>query len=181
MTFNAKNLHYEKQEPAFLRRLRTENSSDRHNVSIARPRKPRLETGDDDGPTIVDEQGENVTEQEYQDLLLGKTENVLVARDTSTVTKPDSDLDAERLASDSAAGGAQEREKPSAAGSNVLRKRKQGKAVAAEPEPEPQPEPDPQGLEIASGLPETKKADESKARLKSKKKKIKLSFDDLGT
>lgn len=58
--FHAKNLHYEKQEPAFLRRLRGEaigvgGDADRLNVQHARPgKKPRLEMdADDDGPTVV--------------------------------------------------------------------------------------------------------------------------------
>ncbi len=173
MTFNAKNLHYEKQEPAFLRRLRSENTSDRHNVSIARPRKPRLETGDDDGPTIVDEQGENVTEKEYQDLLLGKTESATQPVDTATVAKSESDADPKRGLSEGPHSRAQAREKHSAAGSGGPKKRKQGKAVAAEPEPE--------SLGLENGVPNTKKDDESKAKLKAKKKKIKLSFHEPAT
>jgi len=67
MAFNAKNLHYEKQEPAFLRKLRGEHGGDRHNVQIARPKKDRLKTTDeDDGPTIVDESGEVVGREEYE-------------------------------------------------------------------------------------------------------------------
>lgn len=176
MTFNAKNLHYEKQEPAFLRRLRSENTSDRHNVSNARPRKPRLETGDEDGPTIVDEQGENVTEQEYQDLLQGKTDNASRPEDTAALAKPDSNPDPERPASDSTASRAQEQEKRPATSGGGLKKRKQGKAVAAEPEPEPGPE----DSRLVNGLLKTKKDDESKAKMKSRKKKIKLSFDEPG-
>jgi len=67
MAFNAKNLHYEKQEPAFLRKLRGEHDGERHNVQIARPKKDRLKTTDeDDGPTIVDESGEVVSREEYE-------------------------------------------------------------------------------------------------------------------
>ncbi|ERF72342.1 hypothetical protein EPUS_06098 [Endocarpon pusillum Z07020] len=177
MTFNAKNLHYEKQEPAFLRRLRSENTSDRHNISIARPRKPRLEVGDEDGPTIVDEQGEEVTEKEYQDLLLGKTKNASRPEDTAALAKPDSNSDTERPASDSTANRAQEQEKRPVTSGGGLKKRKQGKAVATEPEPEPGPE----DSGLVNGLPDTKKDDDSKAKMKSRKKKIKLSFDEPGT
>ncbi|KAF7510302.1 hypothetical protein GJ744_006798 [Endocarpon pusillum] len=179
MTFNAKNLHYEKQEPAFLRRLRSENTSDRHNVSIARPRKPRLEIGDEDGPTIVDEQGEEVTEKEYQDLLQGKTENASRPEDTAALAKPDSNSDTKMPASDSAANRAQEQKKRPASSGGGPKKRKQGKAVATEPEPEP--EPGPEDSRLVNGLPDTKKDDEPKAKMKSRKKKIKLSFDEPGT
>src|SRR5271154_3316946 len=80
--FNAKNLHFEKQEPAFLRKLRGEAAGrgdiDRHEVQQARPgKKPRLEMDDDDGPTIVYEDeagasGGNVGREEYEMLMKGK-------------------------------------------------------------------------------------------------------------
>lgn len=70
MAFNAKNLHYDKQEPAFLRRLKGEfgDLDGRHNVQIARPKKDRLKTGDDDEdePVIVDEQGERIEKAEFE-------------------------------------------------------------------------------------------------------------------
>ena len=67
MVSKAKGLLYEKQEPAFFRRLRGEHSSDKQNFSVPRPRKARLETSaEDDGPTIVGEAGENVTQEEFQ-------------------------------------------------------------------------------------------------------------------
>jgi len=70
MAFNAKNLHYDKQEPSFLRKLKGEfgGFDGRHNVQIARPKKDRLKTGDDDedDPVIVDEQGERVEKAEYE-------------------------------------------------------------------------------------------------------------------
>jgi len=73
MAFNSKNLHYEKQEPAFLRRLRGEHGSDRQNVQFARPNKSRLKTGDeDDAPTMVDEEGENVSKEEYERMMKEK-------------------------------------------------------------------------------------------------------------
>ncbi|RMD41964.1 hypothetical protein DV735_g3170, partial [Chaetothyriales sp. CBS 134920] len=61
--FKAKNLTYDKSQPAFLQRLRAEfGSGERNNVQFERGKKPsRLqfdEGEDDDGPTIVDERGE---------------------------------------------------------------------------------------------------------------------------
>ena len=63
---------YEKQEPSFLRKLRGEHGSDRHNVAIARPSKSRLDTGDDDGPTMVDEAGGDVSKEEYEAMIKGE-------------------------------------------------------------------------------------------------------------
>lgn len=67
MAFKAKDLHFEKQEPAFLRRLRGEVGGDRHNVQFARPKKDRLNTGDDDdGPIMVDESGVTIDKEDYE-------------------------------------------------------------------------------------------------------------------
>ncbi|KAL9105362.1 MAG: hypothetical protein Q9227_009450 [Pyrenula ochraceoflavens] len=73
MPFNAKNLQYEKQEPAFLRRLRGEQSNERHSVNLQRPNKPRLETrSEDDGPTIVGDDGQVMTEEDYEAMVNGR-------------------------------------------------------------------------------------------------------------
>ena len=74
MSNSSKNLHYEKQEPAFLRRLRNQHSGadGRDNVQIARPKKDRLKTADeDDAPVVVDEQGDVVGPEEYERLVKG--------------------------------------------------------------------------------------------------------------
>ena len=173
MAFNAKNLHYEKQEPAFLRRLKAENTSDRHNVSIARPRKPRLETGDDDGPTIVDEQGENVTDKECQDLLRGKTRGASVSEHTSTAGRPDPVPESQCPSPDKIDDRTREPDKRHAGIDRGPKKRKQVKAVAAEPEPE--------GLKAENGSSNAKVEDEPKTNVKSKRKKIKLSFEEPDT
>lgn len=174
MAFNAKNLHYERQEPAFLRRLRSENTSDRHNVSFARPRKPRLEDGDDDKPTIVDEQGENLTEKEYQDLLHGTTEDATVSKDVSTAAKPDPESENQRALPDGTDDMNIEREKRHFAISNFPKKRKQVKAIGAETEPEPE------CSKVECDSSDAKRDDESETK-RRKKKKIKLSFDDPET
>jgi Domain of unknown function (DUF4604) len=173
MAFNATNLHYEKQEPAFLRRLRSENNSDRHQVSVARPRKPRLENGDDDEPTIVDEKGETLTEKQYQQLLHGEAEDASVTKDIST-TKPDPESEIQKSRPNRTDDMGNERETPRLA-SSVLKKRKQVKAVAAEAEPVAE------HLTL-DGDPSTAKRDgESGIQGRNKKKKIKLSFDDPET
>lgn len=173
MTFNAKNLQYEKQEPAFLRRLRSENTSDRHHVSVARPRKPRLDMGDDDGPTIVDEQGENWTEQEYQDLLKGKSKHEAPRKDMSPLARQDSE--AEMI--DSLPGGTDDEtkklERPNVSINPGSKKRKQIKVVGAGSEFD--------SLPARDGLSEPHSTAESRPKMKPKKRKIKLSFDEPGT
>lgn len=173
MTFNAKNLHYEKQEPAFLQRLRAENPSDRQNVSIARPRKPRLETGDDDGPTIVDEQGENVTEQDYQDLLRGKIKEESGSGNLPTATSSGQKMELQEAPPDGVYGKATKMEVRHATTSGP-KKRKQIKAVATESEPEPE-------VATPRNGPSQSDIDKPQAKIKTKKKKVKLSFDDLDT
>jgi Domain of unknown function (DUF4604) len=177
MAINAKNLQYEKQEPAFLRRLRSETTGDRHTVSIARPRKPRLETGDDDGPTMVDEQGETVTEKEYQDLLQGKGKTAPLSRDdVSAAVKSDADLENEEPMPEQTDDGAKESDKRLTAVNSGPKKRKQVKAIAAEPEPAPE-------LPAANNSSsDAKLDDEPNTRTRpKKKKKVKLSFDDPET
>jgi Domain of unknown function (DUF4604) len=173
MTFNAKNLHYEKQEPAFLRRLRSENTSDRHQVSTARPRNPRLENGDDDEPTIVDEQGETVTQKEYQQLIHGKSEDASETKDVSTTTEADPESEIQNFGPNRTDEMGNQRETRRLTISSVLKKRKQIKAVAAEPEIEPL---------AVDGDPSKAKGDEVPGiKGKRSKKKVKLSFDDLET
>ncbi len=78
MAFNAKNLHYDKNEPSFLRKLKGEfgNLDGRHNVQIARPKKDRLKTGDDDEdePVIIDESGETIEKTEFERRVKGDEE-----------------------------------------------------------------------------------------------------------
>lgn len=71
MSFKAKDLTYNKQEPSFLRKLREEHGGVRNNVQIARPKKERLKTGDadEDEPTMVDEQGDNLGKERWEEML----------------------------------------------------------------------------------------------------------------
>ena len=171
MTFNAKNLHYEKQEPAFLRRLRGQNTSDKHNVSTVRPRKPRLDTGDDDGPTIVDEQGESMTEQEYRDLLDGKTKDEALTRKTATASRLDTEPENQPSLPHAADNANKEGKEPRAAINSGVKRRKPVKIVRDEPETKfPAAGGGRSDPELLGGKPNGK--------VKSKKKRIKLSFDD---
>lgn len=171
MTFNAKNLHYEKQEPAFLRRLRGENTGDRHNFSIGRPRNSRLETGDDDGPTIVDERGESMTEQEYRDLLNGKVQDEVSTGKTATASRPDN-TEPENQSSllQTADSATKKTKEPLATIHSGTRKRKPIKIVS-----------DKADIESLTARDDHLTSDsrgERDGTVKSKKKRIKLSFDD---
>jgi hypothetical protein len=82
MSFKAKNLEYDKTQPAFLRRLRGEITSstsdpDRDVNPVARPKAAsRLKNGDeDDGPTYVMEDTQDMlSKAEYEALVNGKGE-----------------------------------------------------------------------------------------------------------
>lgn len=64
-------LEYEKQEPSFLRKLREQHGGPRNNVQFARPKKDRLKMGDEgeDDPVIVDETGEDVAKDVWEERL----------------------------------------------------------------------------------------------------------------
>lgn len=167
MAFNAKNLHYEKQEPAFLRRLKGENNYDRLQVSIARPRNPRLETrDDDDGPTIVDEQGKSVTEQEYLDLLDNNPRSDIGPKNESSNSGLDANPDHQLPLPEAIDNEAGKQGILHVVEVSGPKKRKPVKVVAAEPDSDPEAESNKQ---------------ENKPKTKPKKKKVKLSFDDPDT
>ncbi|EFW19520.1 hypothetical protein D8B26_007742 [Coccidioides posadasii str. Silveira] len=78
MNFKAKNLTYDKNEPAFLRRLRSQygdGTGERHGRSNVRPIKPKDPDADDE-PTYVDEESnEVISKEEYQAMLRNAEEN----------------------------------------------------------------------------------------------------------
>lgn len=176
MAFNGKNLHYDKQEPAFLRKLRGEfgGLDGRHNVQIARPKKDRLKTGDEDedDPVIVDEQGERVEKAEFERRVREGDEPGVEEGEESPRDDPGEKSNETQ----------NERQKVAEIGSAVnAKKRKSGKIVGGED----QDGANPSGKD---SKPETsKRAHESDALDRKKKdpiaskkkgKKIKLSFDD---
>ena len=171
MAFNTKNLHYEKQEPAFLRRLRAGNTDDRTTVSVARPRNSRLETGDDDGPTIVDERGENVTLEEYEDRLKDKPENERQDEADCSEATPLPALKEQNKGSDrtddSKRSGQQQAHLHITTGP---KKRKRPKAIENDADADAEPP-----VEAANKPSPSTKNSVSKA--KNKRQKVKLSFD----
>ncbi|RAL14554.1 DUF4604 domain-containing protein [Aspergillus homomorphus CBS 101889] len=162
MSFKSKDLAYEAKEPAFLQRLRNQygDNSGRLERPVARPRKPR-EEHDDDGPTYVDEESNDIiSKEEYEALVRGD--------------KPTEDDDRPDQNQDKVTGPISEGSKPateseaSASKQNIAeiggpRKRKQAKVVGEDAP--------------AAESEDTKKRD-SGARKPKQKKKIKLSFDD---
>ena len=189
--FNTKNLHFERQEPAFLRKLRDEaagrGDSDRHEVQQARPgKKPRLEMADDDGPTIVYEDevgasGGNVGREEYEMLIKekgkGKGEGVGEG-DEGEVEGQGEGASAGKGGEDveSASGGGEEREreKQKVAEVGVMKKRKVGKVVVGQGE-EPET-----GTKTSAGVDRTAESakPQVKPKAKASKKTVKLSFDE---
>ncbi|RVX66031.1 hypothetical protein B0A52_10118 [Exophiala mesophila] len=175
MAFNAKNLHYDKQEPAFLRRLKGQFGGDdgRHNVQIARPKRDRLKTADDDDdPLIVDEQGETVAKEDYERRLKGEGGDATTEADGETSTKaPDS-----QQAQDAGA----ERQKVTGIGESKAKKRKVGKIVGGDEQDEVSGPSGVKGQDTGASSKEAEniKGQDAPVTKKKKAKKIKLSFDE---
>ena len=106
MAFNAKNLSYNKEDPSFLRKLKAEHGGDRSNVQIARPKKDRLKTGDDDEdePTMVDEHGENLGKEEWEKMLKDEKDGGTVETDEKGKADKIEKEDAARSGKGEAAG-----------------------------------------------------------------------------
>lgn len=185
MAFNAKNLHYDKQEPAFLRRLKGQIGGDdgRHNVQIARPKRDRLKTADeDDDPVIVDEQGETVGKEEYERRLKGEDADATATADSEASTKGSGAQTAQDA-------GQADRQKVTGIGDSKAKKRKVGKIVGgdeqdevSEPSGAKRPEAEEAEKAEKGGAPSTSsekvKGQDAPVPKKKKAKKIKLSFDE---
>ncbi|EXJ56062.1 hypothetical protein A1O7_08993 [Cladophialophora yegresii CBS 114405] len=178
MAFNPKNLQYNKQEPAFLRKLKGEfgGLDGRHNVQIARPKKDRLKTGDDDEdePVIVDEQGERIEKAEFERRVNGEGEDEGYTPATTEDPKV-SELGAEQGTKQS------ERQRVAEIGSSATaKKRKLGKFVGGEGENQPsESDKDDKQRRLAKGqTDEVHPAQKAATAPKKKGKKIKLSFDE---
>ncbi|KAJ9613574.1 hypothetical protein H2200_003516 [Cladophialophora chaetospira] len=174
MAFNAKNLHYDKQEPAFLRKLKGEfgNLDGRHNVQIARPKKDRLKTGDEDEdePVIVDEQGETVEKADFE--RRAKGEHVVEQPSTTedgVGSKAEEGEDAKQI----------DRQKVTEIGN--AKKRKAVKVIAGEEADDRSKPSDSHQQQRIPSKDEADKATVAKRDAtmpKKKAKKIKLSFDE---
>ena len=189
MSFNAKNLSYgstpcslvillfafidvgstEANEPAFLRRLKSQyGGGDGRENPQRRPKKPKNED-DDDAPTYVEEGShEVISKEEYEALVRGddpEEEN----KDESTDFKagqPTASLHGGVQEGTAGTDGSKSRQ--NVAGIGGPKKRKQAKVVGEELAEEKEEEEGRQGTSPVANKPKQKK----------KKKKVKLSFDE---
>ena len=176
MSLKAKDLTYNKEQPAFLQRLRAQHGGDRSNVQFARPKKDRLKTGDadEDEPTIVDEEGETVAKAEWEERV--KTEH---DRREADVTVRGEDLDNDGRQSETIDTAEAAREKQQVAGIGTGKKRKAAKVFADDFDGEKERTAD-QAIATRTNndTKVTSTSQEPNVKPKKKGKKIKLSFDE---
>lgn len=157
------NSRIEAKEPAFLQKLKGQygDTSGRLQQPISRPRRPKHDTGDDDAPTYVDEESNEVISKEEYEAMVREG------------APKDEESSGEKVADGERPSGAGEdpqskNEKDVPSKQNLAeiggpKKRKQAKVIGEEaPEPE---------KEAPAKEPAPRKS-------KQKKKKIKLSFDE---
>jgi hypothetical protein len=185
MAFNAKNLQYNKQEPAFLRRLRGDyvGQDGRQTYQAPRPKRDRLKAGDDDDdPVIVDEQGETVAKEDFERRVNGDDPG-----GTSTTTNLSEDeakgeLEHSRNGTENLEAKNHERQKVSeVGGSAASKKRKVGKVVGGDEDLQESVLRDSKSASKLSGPGDEAVVSKNKditAAKKKKGKKIKLSFDE---
>ncbi|GFF26328.1 hypothetical protein IFM46972_01743 [Aspergillus udagawae] len=159
MSFNAKNLAYENKQPAFLQKLRNQygDTSGRLERPIARPRLAKKDDVDDDEPTYVDEESnEVISKEEYEALLRGDEKEQQSSEQQS----------GHELRQDTENPDVEGASKQNLAGIGGPKKRKQAKVIADD------------NVE-ADNDTQQENTGSQKAKLKQKKKKkIKLSFDE---
>jgi hypothetical protein len=167
MSFKSKNLEYDDRQPAFLRRMRGEirgsvDDPDRQINPLARPKGPsRLKNDEDDGPTYVMEDTQDVlSKSEYEALVNGERDEttddvVSTAKDTAPEDKP-----------------AAPKQKVAEVG-GLSKKRKAAKIIGDEPEKE-----DGKTQNGTTSVSKSEDSDKKRAPKKKKAKAIKLSFGD---
>ncbi|QSS65442.1 hypothetical protein I7I51_06285 [Histoplasma capsulatum] len=165
MSFNTKHLSYEKNEPTFLRKLRSEygdGSGVRNGRPNPRPTKKK-DADDDDAPTYVDEENnEVISKEEYDALMRGDGDNK-VAKDSGTIGNEDEETKSANYDGNDDAQGelqsSQAKQKQHFAGIGGAKKRKQAKVIGEDT-----------AEEASRNAPTSRKP--------KAKKIIKLSFDD---
>ncbi|EFE44371.1 hypothetical protein TRV_00844 [Trichophyton verrucosum HKI 0517] len=147
----------EKPEPSFLRKLRNEfgdGSNHHRSRPNPRPAKSKYAEDEDNGPTYVDEDSnEVISKEKYLEMVAGPKGDT----EENEATKPAADEGAETESRTS-------KSKQNMAEIGASKKRKQEKVIGGGDVPEDQ--------ETSQAQPEAPK------RKKNTKKKIKLSFDD---
>ncbi|KLJ11591.1 hypothetical protein EMPG_13227 [Blastomyces silverae] len=165
MSFNAKNLSYDKNQPAFLRKLRSEygdGSGFRNDRPSPRPTKKK-DADDDDAPTYVDEASNQIISKEEYDALVRGDSDDKIGKSSGNNGNEDEKTGS---ANDTGDGGEQgepqgpkAKQKQHFAEIGGAKKRKQVKVIGED------------ATEDATRKPPT-------SRKPKLKKKIKLSFDD---
>ena len=159
MAFNSKNLQYDKNEPAFLRKLRGEYGNDRQTFQAARPKRNRLANDEDDGPTMVDEAGASVSKEDYEAMINGKSDESESKGVEPETVQADSSKDGE-----ASQGTPKAKQKVVDVGAG--RKRKQAKVIGEQ-------------NEGSDAIEDTKEESVKQSKpTKKSKKKVKLSFDE---
>lgn len=177
MNFNAKNLTYEKKEPTFLRRLRQQSGRGdpaRQEHPLGRQQRPkRLQIGgedDEDGPTYVDEDtNEVVSRDEYQARLDDELGSVKQAADDATAGDADLGVKEGELEKADVPENEVEEVVERVADIGNRQRKRAAKVIASDADDAGKPT-RPDELQHAAS-----KKSESKSR---KKRRIQLSFDD---
>lgn len=162
MSFKSKNLAYEAKEPAFLQRLKNQygGTSGRLERPIARPRKQKDNHDDDDEPTYVDEESnEVISKGEYEALVRGSNEGP--GKEGPDQGQSGSQDKEESKASTEAGAPISKQNMAEIGGP---KKRKQAKVIGEEEPP--------------AEKVETSQKDTGSRKPRQKKKKIKLCFDE---
>ncbi|KAK5044440.1 hypothetical protein LTR84_011254 [Exophiala bonariae] len=185
MAFNAKNLQYNKQEPAFLRRLKGDyvGQDGRQTYQAPRPKRDRLKAGDDDDdPVIVDEQGETVAKEEFERRVNGDKPGEALATTVLAEDDTQGELEHGKNGTENLEAKNHERQKVSeVGGSAASKKRKVGKVVGGDEDlQESVTEVSKNASKLSRPGDEAvvSKNKDMNAAKKKKGKKIKLSFDE---
>lgn len=165
-------LEYEKQEPSFLRKLREQHGGPRNNVQFARPKSDRLKMGEegDDDPVIVDETGEDVAKDAWEERLRKDKEGACGGDGQEPDEKSKLPVVPDHDAS---------RDKQRTAEIGAAKKRKAAKVIADEDENRDAEDEQSTTASTNIGNDKAKKGPKDvPAKSKKKAKKVKLSFDD---
>lgn len=165
MSFRAKDLQFERQEPAFLRRFKAgitdaTDDPDRQINPLPLPKKPkRLENDEDDEPTyVVEDSNETLTKGEYEKLVKKSKEEP----NRESASQPEQQDD-----KDTPAGSDPTRPKRQAVQAGVIPKKRKVVKIIGDAETSESERPTP--VSTIKKLPTTKP---------KKKAKVKLSFDE---
>lgn len=176
MSIKSKDLSYDtSNEPAFLRRLRAQNSGqdDRHERPVARPQRLQKDTEDDDPTYVVEGSDETLSKAEYEALVSGKSKDNSETADGEFVGVTGESEGSEPKASgalpdvEEDEAEAERRKKRMVEAGAGSKKRKVAKVVGADEEEGGKQD----GDEVKQTKSVSKKA-------KKKGKPIKLSFED---